>query len=197
MSVLIAVSFNRFLEQNRSRCWRGARCSGAVCWRRLRRSTSTTRPTSRLRTFIGCCASCAAARSTRDEARAVFAALDQDNSGSVDLLEFFRITDVLLLGFYRLPDRHAHRSKLTRFKRSRRACCASCASRWFNVLSAMLIVLSFRRHLPLGGATSTTRRCSRRIFDTSTAHHRLFLVEVLMRMGARCARVLLRRLAHL
>jgi hypothetical protein len=158
MSVLIAAAFGRFLEQNRLQ---------VVARRALQRrgllsafaalDFNNTADISGSRTCSGCCASCAAARSTATRRAPCSPRSTRTAAAAIDVLEFFRITDVLLLGFYRLPRRHAHHAPVTRFGRMRAALLQVVQSRWFNVLSALLIVLSFRRHLPLGGATSTTR----------------------------------------
>lgn len=183
MSVLIAVSFNRFLEQNRLQVLarralqrRGLLAAFAALDITNSSDISFDDIFRLLRELRG-------SEVDRDEARAVFAALDQDNSGTVDVLEFFRIADVLLLGFYRLPRRQAHHAAVTRFDRFRAALLQVVQSRWFNVLSALLIVLSFI-DICLSVAYIDDARLVG-IFDIIDGIITgLFLLEVIMRMVA-------------
>jgi hypothetical protein len=183
MSVLIAVSFNRFLEQNRRQVLarralqrRGLLAAFAALDHSNTSDIAFDDILRLLRELRG-------SDVDRDEARAVFAALDQDKSGSVDILEFFRITDVLVLGFYRLPHRHAHRSAETCFGRFRARLLAVVQSRWFNVLSAALILLSFVDICLSVAYIDDARLVS--IFDIiDGVITGCFLIEVVMRMTA-------------
>lgn len=62
--------------------------------------------------------------------------------GSLDVLEFFRFTDVMLLRFYRLPKSVEHMDERSCVPQTRHKLLHIVKSSWFNILSIVIILLS-------------------------------------------------------
>ena len=187
MSVVVAVSFDRFLKENRR---------GLVRRRRLQRRgllaafAALDHDGTAEITFDDWFAlqqQLEGSKVDRRRARAVFDALDQDRTGRLDVLEFFRLTDVINLRFYKLPAARemyrGNRSLLARWHaRVRRLV----HSRRFNAASFACIVLS-TIVVCLLVALPLTVVGERTVFALGVADSvltGLFVLEVLLRLTA-------------